>query len=129
MSRDIEFKSEKEGKKAKQLRSLILKHFPRARKLHIITEKNDFFHWKSLIQEYSNKKGMCEFVDNKDLLPKELRLELESCISDELQLEIAKLKKYLISTKTMILENKDLPEHIKLQLLTSSNTLLEKQIN
>lgn len=54
--------------KTRKLRTLVLKHFPKAKKLHVITEKNDFFHWKYLIQEYSSKKGMCEFVDNKSLL-------------------------------------------------------------
>lgn len=137
MSEIKELKFEKEGKKiklstsikGKKLRSLVLKHFPKAKKLHVITEQNDFFHWKYLIQEYSSKKGMCEFLENDKLLPSNLRLQLKGCISDELELEISKLKKYVISTKIMIQENKELPEHIKNDLLKSSTNVLEIKIN
>lgn len=137
MSEIKELKFEKEGKKiklstsvkGKKLRSLVLKHFPKAKKLHVITEQNDFFHWKYLIQEYSSKKGMCEFLENDKLLSSNLRLQLKGCISNELELEISKLKKYLVSTKIMIQENKELPEHIKNDLLKSSLNVLEIKIN
>jgi hypothetical protein len=80
----IEYISNQEQKRSKWERehkegSALLKQIIKKRiiKPKYIEENNKFFFWKDLIQEYSSKKGLCEFL--KDNLPKDLPTELKKC--------------------------------------------------
>lgn len=125
----IERKYEKEYKKSLKLKQLISKHFRiTPLKIHIKYDDNNFFFWKNLIQEYSNKKSACEFIDNQLLLPQKLRELLKNCIVKELRLEIDKLKKIMIKKKILIEEDKKIPEHDKQHFLDKILSSSKKQL-
>ena len=73
---------------------------------------NSFF-GKNYYKSISNKKGMCNFIINKFLLPKDLQDQLRNCISDTIRIEINKMFQYINEITNIINENKTLPSHIK----------------
>lgn len=84
----MEYKKEK---KSPKLKLLVRKHFA----IKYKEQDNKFFFWKDLIQQYSYKKDMCIFVQDKTLLTENLQKELHNCF----------LKYYRISPKEVILTN------------------------
>jgi len=107
------------------LRELIKKHG--IIKIKYIEEDNKFFFWKELLQEYSNKKGMCNFIINKFLLPKDLQDQLRNCISDIIRIEINKMFQYINEITNIINENKTLPSHIKMITIDNGIKYLKDQ--
>jgi hypothetical protein len=138
-----EFKTEAKSSKRTKLKflfkSYLGQYHPRLEKgierrlqrktIKVIEQDNKFFFWKELIQEYSDKKGMCIFLDDKSLLPDNLRNELINCIINEINLEINKLKLYITEVKNSINENKILPLYIKEQTILVSVLSINENIN
>lgn len=88
----------------------------------IIEDDNKFFFWKDLIQQYSNKNTMCIFLEDKTLLPENLRAELINCFT----------KYYKISPKDIILSNlsNKLIEHkIEIKEFNNEYNKLKNKIN
>jgi hypothetical protein len=112
-------------KKERKLKELIRKH--NIVKIKYIEDDNNFFFWKSLLQEYSGKKGMCAFITNKDLLPKNLQNDLKDCISTSIKVEINKCFNYINEIKNVINENKSLPLHIKTITIDTGTQYLKDQ--
>src|SRR5271169_6150292 len=92
MSKLKEYKEEKEHKERKsKLKTLITKHF-RISPRKIEFDDNKFFFWKDLIQKYSQNNDLCIFLEDKDLLPDELRNELIKCVELEMKKETKETK-------------------------------------
>lgn len=110
-------------KKERKLKELIRKH--NIVKIKYIEDDNNFFFWKELIQEYSNKKGICFIIEDEKLLPLQLRNKCMKCIKDIIDQEVNSLIGLQLTTISNI--NKKSINGKQL-MIKQTKELFEKQI-
>lgn len=106
--------------KKDRLKSLVKQHLFITPKY--IENNNNFFFWKSLLQDYSHKKSVCIFIQNPDLTSKELHEKLLNCIHSILKSEIDRLKLYSEKVIELIEKDELLPIYIKKMVIQNSKT-------
>src|SRR5271156_2337776 len=106
--------------KKDRLKSLVKQHLFITPKY--IENNNNFFFWKSLLQDYSHKKSVCIFLQNPDLTSKELHEQLLNCIHSILKSEIDRLKLYSEKVIELIEKDELLPIYIKKMVIQNSKT-------
>jgi hypothetical protein len=114
-------------RKESKLKSLIKKH-KIGINIKYIKDENNFFFWKELIQEYSDKKGICFIIEDEKILPKHLRNKCMKCIKDIIDEEINSLSALQLITEKSINDKLSLSTKLKASMIKSTKESFEKTI-